>query len=103
MINYYLFLLGIGDKYFKWEYKKKENTQQTYNVKGAEVLKVKKYLKGLVVSPKDKNIGQLRVECPIRIRDRIKKEVYDSKCFSVSVCSHQEIMKKLRLLFLIII
>src|SRR4051812_4021268 len=63
----------------------------------SEVLKLKKLLdKKLVLSIKDKNIGQLRVECPLRLYERLKKEIYHCKVFIRVGMKYNDILKKFK-------
>ena len=62
------------------------------------VQEVRKRLpKEMTVSVKDKNTGQLRVECDIVVAKRIQKEIYDCKSFEKVIDKNeQDIVEKLR-------
>jgi len=60
-----------------------------------EVARLKKLFDGkLVVSVKDKNVGQLRVECPLRLYERLKKEIYDCKVFIKVGIKYNDVLRK---------
>lgn len=62
-----------------------------------KVLNIKKSLHPLlVISRKDKNTGQLRVECQILLRKRIQREIYECKCFQPITSGYQAIVRRIR-------
>ena len=53
-------------------------TADNNNVSLKDIMRVKyKLCDHLAISPNDKNTGKLRVECPVLVGLRIKKELYD--------------------------
>ncbi len=72
------------------------------NIKLTDVLHIKNFLtkNAFAVSPKDKNIGQLRIECQFRILDRLKNEIYNCPSFEKCLITHSEVLAKWKTIFI---
>jgi len=100
---YYLYKLNVPDNLKKQIYRA-QDTQNHKETKSPQqiitdqmVFKVKKLIPDcLMVSVKDKNVGQLRVECQIYAQRRIQKEIVSSKSFKKSNRRVHDILEDLK-------
>ena len=64
-----------------------------------DVVAVRKKLKGLIITPIDKNIGKLLIECPVMHHRRIKANLYDHPNFILWGQTQLQIFKSMKTMF----